>query len=268
MYKMNPVPILNYHSISSGGTNRFLRFTLQPETFAKHMKLISDLGYTPLTIENYAQLVKNSSPLPEKPVIITFDDGFADFYDHAFPILQEFHFPATLFVVTNDIEGTSKWLKLEGEEDRRMLTWSQVSEIQKAGIECGAHSATHIHLDTAKPTIARQEIIRSKDVLEQKLGSLVHSMAYPYGHYTKAVCHMVVEAGYSAACAVRNAMSHAQDDLFSLARITIYRKTDVARLRDLLTGKGLAFASQHEHLWVTGWRQVRRVRQILSQSSQ
>jgi len=79
---------------------------------------------------------------------------------------------------------------------------------------------------------------------------------------------MVIEAGYSAACAVRNAMSHTNDNLFSLARITIYRKTDVVRLRDLLDGRGLDLAPQHEYLWVTGWRQVRRVRQIFSQSSQ
>ncbi len=262
------IPILNYHSISLGGTDRFVKFTLHPETFAQHMKLISEQGYTPITVKDFAQLMRNSSPLPNKPIILTFDDGFADFYNSAFPILQGFHFPATLFVVTENMEGTSKWLKLEGEEDRRMLTWFQLSDVQRAGIECGTHSATHTHLDTAKPEIARQEIICSKDTLEQKLGSPVHSMAYPYGHYTETVRQMVIEAGYSAACAVRNAMSHTNDNLFSLARITIYRKTDVVRLRDLLDGRGLDLAPQHEYLWVTGWRQVRRVRQIFSQSSQ
>jgi peptidoglycan/xylan/chitin deacetylase (PgdA/CDA1 family) len=231
------------------------------------MKLISDLGYTPITVEDYTQIAGNHLPLPDKPIILTFDDGFADFYFSAFPVLQEFHFPATLFLVTDNIEGTSKWLKPEGEEGRKMLAWSQLSEIQKAGIECGTHTATHIHLDTAKRETARNEIIRSKDTLEQKLGNLVRSMAYPYGHYTKAVCQMVSEAGYSAACAVRNAMSHTKDNLFSLARITIYHNTDTARLRDLLAGKGLSLAPQHEHLWVTGWRQVRRVRQLFSQTS-
>jgi len=232
------------------------------------MKLIFDQGYTPITVKDYAQLVRKSSSLPDKPVILTFDDGFVDFYNSAFPILQEFHFPATIYVVTDYIEGTSKWLKTVGEEDRRMLTWSQLSEVQRAGIECGTHSATHIHLDIAKPEIAHQEISRSKDTLEQKLGSPVHTMAYPYGHYTKTVCQMVIEAGYFAACAVRNAMSHTNDNLFSLARISINRGTDVARLHDLLAGKDLALAPQFEHPWVSGWRQVRRVRQTFSQSSQ
>ena len=260
------IPILNYHSISSGGTNLFLKFTLHPDTFKQHMKLISNQGYTPITVGGYAQLVKSSSLLPDKPVILTFDDGFADFYSAAFPILQEYNFPATLFVVTDHIDGTSRWLKGVGEETRTMLSWSQLSEIQKAGIEIGSHSATHIHLDTAKPEISRHEIICPKDKLEQKLGCSVHSMAYPYGHYTKAICQMVYEAGYSAACAVRNAMSHTNDNLFSLARITIYHQTESSNLYDLLVGKRLAIAPQHENLWVTCWRQVRRVWQMFLQS--
>lgn len=264
---MIPIPILNYHSISPGGTSRFFRFTLPLETFAQHMKLISDEGYTPLTVENFARSVRISSPLPDKPVILTFDDGFADFYESAFSILKEFRFPATLFVVTSNIEGTCEWLKPEGEDNRRMLSWSQLNEIQKAGIECGGHSSTHVHLDTVNQDIARQEITQSKDILEQKLGSPVFSMAYPYGHYTRIVRQMVIEAGYSAACAVRNLMSHTNDNLFSLARITVNCETDVARLRELLTGKGLALASENEYLWVAGWRQVRRVRQIIWQSS-
>lgn len=265
---MIPIPILNYHSISLGGMDRFVKFTIHPVMFAQHMKFISDQGYTPITVKDYAQSVRNSEPFPAKPVILTFDDGFADFYNSALPILQEFNFPATLFVVTDYIEGNSKWLKPEMEEDRKMLTWRQLAEIRSAGVECGTHSATHIHLDTAKPEIARQEITHSKNTLEQKLGSPVYSMAYPYGHFTRTVRQVVIDAGYSAACAVRNVMSHTSDDLFRLARITIKHGTDVTRLRDLLDGKGLVFAPQYEYPWITGWRQIRRIRQFFSQTSQ
>lgn len=265
---MISIPILNYHSISRESTDRFKKFTLSPEIFAQHMKLMSDQGYIPITVADYALRVNTLSSLPDKPAIITFDDGFADFYSEAFPILQEFHFPASLFIVTGDMEGTSKWLRLEGEQDRKMMTWSQLSEVQRAGIECGTHSETHIHLDTAKSKIARREIFHSKDRLEQKLGGPVHSIAYPYGHYTWTVRQMVIEAGYTAACAVRNAMSHTGDDLYGLARITISHETEVARLSDLLAGKGLALAPRYEYPWVTGWRQIRRLRQMFSQTSQ
>ena len=265
---MTSIPILNYHSISEGGTARFIKFTLPQETFALHMRLISEQRYTPITIADYARIIRTSAPLPDRPIIITFDDGFADFYSTAFPILQEFRFSASLYVVTRYIGGTSKWLRPEGEHDRMMITWSQLSEIQKAGIECGTHSETHIHLDTANPNDAREEIFRSKDVLEQKLGNPVHSIAYPYGHFTKTVRKYVIDAGYAVACAVRNAMSHSHDDLYGLARITISHDTDTARLMDFLTGKDLPLAASYEYPWVTGWRQVRRVRQMFSHTSQ
>jgi hypothetical protein len=79
---------------------------------------------------------------------------------------------------------------------------------------------------------------------------------------------MVIDARYAAACAVRNTMSHTDDDLFGLARITISRGTDAAQLSDMLAGKGLALAPRYEYPWVAGWRQVRRVRQMFSRTSQ
>lgn len=265
---MNAIPILNYHSISEGGTKSFKKFTLSQKKFIQHMRYIEEKGYTPITISDYARRVRVQESLPRKTVIITFDDGFADFYRMAFPILQEFHFVASLYVVTNDIGGTSRWLKLEGEENREMLTWSQLFEIQKAGIECGSHSNTHIHLDTARPESAYQEISRSKMILEQKLGTPVSTIAYPYGHYTRHVRQMVIDAGYTAACAVRNLMSHTKDDLFGLARITITRETDVSQLSAMLTGTGYRLSPQYEFPWVTGWRQVRRIRQAILGVSQ
>jgi peptidoglycan/xylan/chitin deacetylase (PgdA/CDA1 family) len=265
---MTAVPILSYHSISDGGTKRFVKFTLPREIFAQQMKWISDQGYMPITVADYARRICSHEALPEKPIIITFDDGFADFYRAVLPVLLEFHFSASLFVVTSDLDRTSRWLKPEGEENREMLTWSQLFEVQKAGIECGTHSETHIHLDTARPDVARQEIFRSKEILEQKLGTPVYTIAYPYGHYTKSVRQMVVEAGYNAACAVRNLMSHTNDDLFGLARITISHRTDVADLTAILTGKGFALAQRYEYPWVTAWRQVRRIRQMISHTSQ
>ncbi len=265
---MKPIPILNYHSISAGGTRRFASFTLAPEMLAEHMRVIADGGYAPITVGEYVRLVLNRASLPERPVILTFDDGFADFHHAALPILQEFHFTASLFVVTNAIGSTSKWLRPEGEDRREMLTWAQLAEIQRAGIECGAHSASHVHLDTAKQEVAFQEIWTSRDRLQQKLGVAVRSMAYPYGHYTDQVRGLVIQAGYTAACAVRNAMSHPGDDLFALARITIRRGTDGARLAGILNGKGLKLASRREDLWVTAWRQIRRVRQMMLPAAQ
>ncbi len=265
---MTTIPILMYHSVSRESTNRFIKFTITPELFADHLGFVSDQGYTPITIAEYAKSVSVSNSIrPVKPIIVTFDDGFDDFYYAALPILKKYNYTASLYIVVNDIGGTSKWLKPEGEENRRMLTWSQISDIQKAGVECGTHTLSHVHLDTARPEVARREVARSKDVMEQKLGGSVYSIAYPYGHYTKIVRRSVIDAGYIAACAVRNAMSHMNDDIFGLARITIHRQTSVVQLGNLLAGKGLSAASLHEKPWVMGWRQVRRVWQLFSKTS-
>lgn len=265
---MKTVPILNYHSISEGGARRFEKFTISHKNFTKHMRYLSDQGYIPITVFDYARRIRSQADLPMKPVIITFDDGFSDFYHMALPVLQEFHFVASLFVVTNDINQKSRWLKPEGEENREMLTWSQLYEIQKMGIECGSHSDTHIHLDTARPEIVYQEINRSKMILEQKLGAPVATIAYPYGHYTKHVRQVVIDAGYTAACAVRNLMSHTEDDLFGLARITITRETDTSQLSAMLIGDGYLLSPRYEFPWVTGWRQIRRIRQAILNISQ
>jgi peptidoglycan/xylan/chitin deacetylase (PgdA/CDA1 family) len=236
--------------------------------FVRHMQLISDQEFTPITVADFVQRIRSNGSLPAKPVIITFDDGFADFYRVALPVLQQFRFSASLFVVTTDLDGTSRWLRPEGEEKREMLTWSQLSEIQKEGIECGTHTETHIHLDTARQEVARKEIFRSKEILEQKIGNPVFTIAYPYGHYTKYVRQMAIDAGYHAACAVRNLMSHTNDDLFGLARITVSHDTDVDDLSSMLNGNGLALAPSYEYPWVTGWRQVRRIKQMILRTSQ
>src|SRR5215213_7596664 len=93
-----PIPILAYHSISHSAGHKFLPFIVRPDNFEAQMAVLHEFGCTPLTISGLVALMQNpSSPIPEHPVAITFDDGFADFYDEALPILQRYHFPATVY---------------------------------------------------------------------------------------------------------------------------------------------------------------------------
>ncbi len=259
---MTAIPILMYHSISSDAGRKFRPFTLSPELFEAHVQYMAENGYTALTVTQLMNaLHQKTFALPERPVVITFDDGFHDFYDHAFPTLMKFRSTATLFIVTGYVEGTSNWLRAEGETNRKMLKWPRILELDQAGIECGAHSHTHADLDIKAPGTVRKEITFSKELLEQKLGHEVTAFCYPFGHYDHRVRDMVKHAGFRAACAVRNALSHANDNRFSLARITINNRTSIARLADLLKGKGLVLAREEEG-WITrAWRDVRRLRQ-------
>jgi peptidoglycan/xylan/chitin deacetylase (PgdA/CDA1 family) len=262
---MKPIPLLMYHSISTDAGPRFRKFTLSPEMFSAHLGYLFENQYTPLTVAQLADLMQDGpSSLPERPVVITFDDGFMDFYESAMPALHKYSFPATLFIVTGLVDGCSTWLKPEREDKRKMLAWSQIVEIDRAGIECGPHSHTHADLDIVPADLARKEIVLSKEVLEQKLGHAVTTFCYPYGHFDIRVREMVEQAGYRAACAVRNAMSHLHDHRFSLARITISNSTTVPQLAALLNGRGLSTAKDEEALITKTWRQVRRVRQAWS----
>jgi peptidoglycan/xylan/chitin deacetylase (PgdA/CDA1 family) len=258
---MKMIPLLMYHSISLDAGARFRKFTLSPELFDLHLKYLVENRYTPLTVAQFVGILQGRQDLlPERPVVITFDDGFRDFYESAFPALMKYSFPATLFIVTSFIDGCSTWLRSEGEENRKMLAGSQILEIDQAGIECGPHSHTHADLDIVPLETAQKEITLSKEILEQKLGHAVTTFCYPYGHYDTRVRELVEQAGFHAACAVRNAMSHIHDHRFSLARITISDRTTVPQLAVLLNGKGLAPAKDNEAFVTKTWRSVRRVR--------
>ena len=196
------IPILMYHSISETGNARFRQFAVSPALFAEQMVYLHQHGYTPVTVTQFITArSQERAAFPVRPVILTFDDGFADFYSNALPVLRQYGFVATLYISTAFINGTSRWLRHEQETTRPILTWKQLTEIRSADIECGAHSHSHPQLDTLLSAAAREEIRQSKRLLEDYLGCEVCSFAYPFGYYTSGIRQIVREAGYTSACA-------------------------------------------------------------------
>jgi peptidoglycan/xylan/chitin deacetylase (PgdA/CDA1 family) len=254
------IPILMYHSISTEATPQFRPFTVPPTLFADHMMYLYQHGYMPLSVSQFIQ--RNCRPecmLPELPVVITFDDGFADFFTHALPVLRKYDFAATLYVTTGYINETSRWLRREHEMARPMLTWEQLREISANGIECGAHSHSHPQMDMLSPLMAQKEIAQSKAFLEEHLGHAVASFAYPYGYFTATVRRMVQEAGFTSACAVKFAMSSMTSDPFALARLIIKPETSVEALAALLQGQSISpIATMYARARTPVWRFVRR----------
>ena len=212
------IPILMYHSIDDSCSSRFRRFAVSPRSFKAHVRYLSDSGYQTLTVSELIEAMDGRAVMPPKPVVLTFDDGFADFYEAALPILTEFGQTVTLYVVSGAVGGSSAWLSGIGEGTRRMVSWAQLDEIRRSGIEIGAHTATHAALDLLSLEEARQEIAVSKRDLQDRLGVDVSSFAYPFGYQNGAVRHIVQREGYSSACAVRYAMSSIADDRFALSR--------------------------------------------------
>ena len=249
------IPILMYHSISNYATSKFKQFTLSPKLFAEHMAYLHQHRYTPMTVTQFVTAQSQTgAKLPERPVILTFDDGFADFYEEALPVLRRYGFAATLYVATGFVNGTSRWLQHEGEANRPMLTWDQLREISANGIECGGHSHNHPQLDTLSPAEASREIVQSKRLLENHLGQQVLSFAYPFGYHLASIRRQVQEAGYTSACAVKYAMNSERTNPFALARVMIKSGTSLDALAAVLDARNLQiiitmYSSARTSIW-------------------
>jgi peptidoglycan/xylan/chitin deacetylase (PgdA/CDA1 family) len=234
-----------YHSISSSASPGFAPNIVSPALFSDHLSYLDHSHYTPLTVTQFAHaMAQEGDGLPPRPVILTFDDGYADFYSNAFPLLQRHGLVATVYIATGFVGRTSRWNQPIGEGMRPMMTWAQLAEISAHGIECGAHSHTHRPLDLLPPSAAREEIVRSKVLLEEHLGRRVSSFAYPFGYHSARVRQVVRASGYESACAIKRALSSLRDDPYALARLAIKPHTTVHELAAALTwGQGTLVAS-------------------------
>ncbi len=259
------IPILMYHSISQQAAPKFKRFAVASALFSEHMAYLHQHAYTPVTVTQLVQaLSKVNVELPEKPVVITFDDGFSDFYTEALPVLKQYNFVATLYIVTAFINETSRWLQKEGEAMRPMLTWEQIASISAAGIECGGHTHTHPELDTLPLSSAQEEIVQCKHLLELHLGHEVLSFAYPFGYHTTGIKQLVRDAGYTSACAVKYEMSSESTDPFALTRLIVSADMSVNELAHALIQGTSPVMTLSKRIATPMWRFARRSSAVLT----
>jgi peptidoglycan/xylan/chitin deacetylase (PgdA/CDA1 family) len=255
-----PIPILLYHSIDRKCAARYRRWTTSPELFVEHLRWLADHDYRPVTISALAAMMRSGRSIPPRTMAITFDDGLRDFLTEAMPALEQQGFPATLYVATGYVGGTSTWLQPIGEGRRPMLTWEELRLLSDRGIECGAHSDMHPQLDVMAPAAALADIKRSKMALEDRLGREATSFAYPHGYASRTTRRLVQQAGFQSACRVRHAMSSITEHPFALSRIVITSELPTATLAALLSGTGLPLAPRPDRIGSRAWRLVRRLK--------
>ncbi len=188
--KLN-LPILVYHIVRPGypSDSRAVRaIALTPETFNAEMKYLQTAGYHVVHFGHLEAYFKTGTPLPPKPIILSFDDGWGDQFTYAFPILKKYGYTATFFVFTNAIGRPG------------FLSWSDLRQLLAAGMTIGDHTRSHPYLtDISSSTVLWNEIDGSKKILEKQLGVPITEFAYPFGAYNSAIQTLVKKAGYASA---------------------------------------------------------------------
>jgi peptidoglycan/xylan/chitin deacetylase (PgdA/CDA1 family) len=247
-----------YHSIAAAPNDATRELSVGPEAFAEQMALLGDQGFTPVDTAALAARWRSGGPLPERPVLITFDDGYEGVHRHGLPVLAKHGFAATLFVSTGWIKGAHD----TGGGLDAMLSWAQVRELAAEQVEIGGHSHTHPQLDQLSDDALRFEVRRCKEIIADELGSRPASFAYPYGYSSRRVRQVVRETGFAQSLAVGNGLARRRQGPYALQRVTVRRGTGIEEFERLVEGRAIARNFVRDRALTKGYAMVRRARQV------
>ena len=221
------VPILMYHYVSlpPADANIYrLDLSVAPTLFAQHLDRMLAEGYTTISLYQLYDNLVSGAPLPEKPVILTFDDGYRDVYDNAFPLLRERNMTATLFVVTDFID----------EQRPEYLTWDMTREMLAYGLSIESHGRNHVSLKNKDNDYLTWQALGSLETIQYELGVRPRFVSYPAGEYDQATIDLFKSANYWAGFTTIQGATHHSDDLFQLHRVRIRGTTEPDELIRLL----------------------------------
>jgi peptidoglycan/xylan/chitin deacetylase (PgdA/CDA1 family) len=210
-----------YHQISPQPRSGFTKYTVSPRTFARQMRLLTTAGYQPISIDRWLAARHEGAHLPESPVVISFDDGFREAVEHAVPVLKQFKFRAIFFLVAGLVGATSTWLERERGLQLSLVDWDDAARLQRDGFDIGSHTLTHPHLVEISARSCREELRRSRELIEDHLGQTVRHLAYPFGSHDKRVRELAAESGYVSGCTTNIGLSSASEDAYALSRVPV-----------------------------------------------
>ncbi|MFI6336426.1 polysaccharide deacetylase family protein [Streptomyces sp. NPDC050535] len=253
-----PVPILMYHSIAREPNDATRELSVTPDAFAEQMDLLDERGFTPVDTARLGAGWRDGGPLPERPVLVTFDDGYEGVHRHGLPVLAKHGFAATLFVSTGWLRGAYD----TGGGLDTMLDWDQVRQLAAGQVEIGGHSHTHPQMDQLAEESLRFEVTRCREIVADELGARPVSFAYPYGYSSPRVRRAVREAGFDQALAVGNALARRGQGPYALRRVTVRRSTGIEEFGQLVEGRAIALNFARDRALTKGYAMVRRARQV------
>ena len=221
------VPILMYHyvSVPPPGSDVYRRdLSVSPDLFRSHLQALADGGYTPISMYDLVGHLNQGEPLPEKPVILTFDDGYRDNYENAFPLLREFGMTGMFFVVSDYMD----------EGNPLYLSWDMAREMQAAGMFIESHGRNHASLRNRNDDFLVWQALGSAETIEHELGVRPRFITYPFGHYDNNTIRIFESAGFWGGVTIIAGATHSTDNLFQMRRVRVRGTTSAGELLRLL----------------------------------
>ena len=209
--------IIMYHSVGEKNTaldGYSEKLNVLPATFAKQMKFLRDRNYNVITLEEFIERMKRGERIPARTIAITLDDGLRNNFFYAYPALKKHNLPATIFVATDFV----------GKQD--FLTWSDMKTMQEGGISIGSHTLSHCWLPSLPAGGIREELVKSKEILEKQTGRKIKTLSYPLGAFNEEVRKIAEETGYIGAVATNPGPDYPDNDPYALKRIRISMTSD------------------------------------------
>jgi peptidoglycan/xylan/chitin deacetylase (PgdA/CDA1 family) len=250
------MPALMYHSVSAiGGPMRDL--AVPPRRLAEQLSALAGAGYRLVGLSEALDLLE--AGCSDKLLAVTFDDGYRNFLTEGVPVLESVGAGATLYASVGHLGAKADWLGRWSPDFGKLLTWAELAEVADAGVEIGNHSLIHHPLDVLPAGQLRDEIVRSHDELEQRLGRRVRSFAYPHGYNGRRVRDLVAEAGHDNATEVGRRLHRPGERRLAVPRLQPTPDHTGADLLALVAGGGPQLVPQVKRLAQPAWRVARKL---------
>ena len=240
------VPVLMYHRIVDAPPATRHGIWVTKQAFAAQLASLARRGFTTITLRDYEAYLMGARALPRRPIILTFDDGYADNHANALPLLRRHGMSAVVFLIGDRNVTANLWDAAEGEPQVPLLAGDQIREMQDQGIEFGSHTLSHARLTDLDPGRLAAELEGSRRAVEQRTGRPVLSICYPYGAVSAAVKEAAERAGYAFGVASDSGPSRIGEDLFEIRRVQVFPRTDLWGFWRKTSG------------WYTGYRALKR----------
>lgn len=221
------IPVLMYHRVADCGPESLARYRISPAQFEEQLRALRRHGYHPIGSDELLGAARLQEPLRGRPIMITFDDGYQDFLENAWPLLEKYDFFAEVFIVTDFVGGRAEWDAHCG-EPAPLMSWEAIKWLQDRGIRFGSHLATHRAAESLPAEEVLREGVRARETLERQLGRNITSLAMPFGGGNEALFRSLATCGYHTQFSTQNGFATVHDWPLNFPRIEICGDDDIA----------------------------------------